>query len=85
MVDLFLHLPIDGDVERKPAVPSAGFDPVIATVKRLRITPCRTATGIGLDLFYLLFDNSTTIVSLLCLFSSVMSLLLPWARLIGAN
>ena len=69
MVDLFLHPPIGCGVERKPSVPSAGFDPVIATVKRLQTHALdRSVIEIGLDLFYPLFHLPTTIGSLLCVF-----------------
>ena len=65
MVDVFLHSPIGCGVEHKPSVPSAGFDPVIATVKGLQIhTLGRTATGRGVDLFYPLCDHPATIGSL---------------------
>lgn len=69
MEDFFLLSPVDCGMECKQSVPSAGFDPVIATVKLLQTHAlCRTATGIGLDLFYPLFDHLTTIGSLLCRF-----------------
>jgi hypothetical protein len=66
MVDLFLHLPVECGMERKPAVPSTGFYSMIATVKRLQTHVLgRTVTGIGLYIFYLLFDHPATIDSLL--------------------
>ena len=69
MVDLFLHSPIGCGVERKPSVPSAVFDPAIATVKWLQTHAlCHTVTGIGLDLFHPLFYHPITIGSLLCFF-----------------